>query len=372
MVAVATLSAPDSVFPIDVVGRIAYPLSPTALAKYGADYGTSPETTVGLGPFTVQSYVRNSQIVYAKNPNYWQAGKPYLDTVTVKFIPDPNTQYQTLLTGGADALMPPSKTIDDQAKASGLPSQPYYYSAVTPHPIYFLNLQKAPFNDLTARQALYACLDPAKVAAASGLPAATTIFDKSSPWYSDQGTLPAYDPANCQNLINQWSAKNNGATMEFTVTDITGNSTLGGQGETIQAVFSKYQKVKVTVQQVTLQQVAALPATGNWDLYPSAVGGVDPTQAYQNAYPTGASRNFGKYSNPQMDAALADGISTSDPAQRKKDYDTVQHLLMTDLPSWFMPIVGFAGDHYIVSKRVKNWDGGEWTGPLVSQIYLGS
>jgi len=372
MVAVATLAAPNSVFPIELITRIAYPLSPTALAKYGANYGTSPDTTVGLGPFTVQSYVRNSQIVFAKNPNYWQEGKPYLDTVTVKFIPDPNTQLQTLQTGGADAMAPSSQTIDDQAKAAGLPSVPYYYNAVTFHPIYFLNLQKAPFNDPIARQALYACLDPQKVAASSGRPVATAIYDKSSPWYSDNGTFPPYDPKKCQDLINQWSAKNNGATMEFTVTDITGNSTLGGQGETIQAVFSNYQKVKVNVQQVTLQQVATIPATGNWDLYPSAVGGVDPTQAYQSAYLTGGNRNFGKYSNPEMDAALQDGVSTTDMTQRKKDYDTVQRLLVTDLPSWFMPIVGFSADHYVVSKKLQNWDGGQWTGPLVSQIYLGS
>jgi peptide/nickel transport system substrate-binding protein len=372
MVAVATLSAPNSVFPIETVTRIGYPLSPTALAKYGENYGTSPETTVGLGPFTVQSYVRNSQIVYAKNPNYWQAGKPYLDSVTVKFFPDPNTAFQTLQTGGADAMQPSSQTIDDQAKAAGLPSVPYYYNAVTFHPIYFINLQKAPFNDPVARQALYACLDPQKVAASSGRPVAAAIYDKSSPWYSDNGTFPAYDATKCQDLINQWSAKNNGATMEFTVTDITGNSALGGQGETIQAVFSNYQKVKVNVQQVTLQQVATIPATGNWDLYPSAVGGVDPTQAYQSAYVTNGSRNFGKYSSPEMDAALLDGVSTTDKAQRKKDYDTVQRLLMTDLPTWFMPIVGFAADHYVVSKKLQNWDGGQWTGPLVSQIYLGS
>src|SRR5262249_32528583 len=158
-----------------------------------------------------------------------------------------------------------------------------------------------------------------------------------------------------------WSAKNGGATMEFTGTDITGNSTLGGQGETIQAVFSKYQQVKVNLQHVTLQQVAALPSTGNSDLYPSAVGGVHPTQAYHSAYLSTGNRNFGKYSRAQMDAALTDGVSTTDQAQRKKDYDTVQQLLMTDLPTWFMPIVGFSADHYIVSKRLQNWDGGQWT-----------
>ena len=373
LVAKVTLTAPNSVFPIDVIGRIGVPLSPTALTKYGANYGTSPDTTVGAGPFVVQSYTRGSQIVFAKNPDYWQKGKPYLDTVTVKFLADQTAAYNTLLTGGADAYQSPSQTIDDQAKAAGMTIQQYYYNAVTFHPIYFMNLAKPPFNDLIARQAMYACLDPAKVAAVAGRPVATAIYDKSSPWYSANGIFPKYDAKKCQDLINQYSTRNGGAPLEFTVTDITGNTTLGGQGETIQAAFAGLQNVKVNVQQVTLATVASIGPTGNFNLYPSAVGGVDPTQAYASAYPTNGSRNFGKYSNPAMDAALTAGISTTNMAQRKKSYDTVQQLLITDLPTWFMPIIGFSSDHYLVgNKAVQNWDGGQWTGPLVSQIWLKS
>jgi hypothetical protein len=35
-------------------------------------------------------------------------------------------------------------------------------------------------------------------------------------------------------------------------------------------------------------------------------------------------------------------------------------------------IVGFSSDHYIVSKQLQNWDGGQRTGQLVSQIFTSS
>src|SRR5262249_30625820 len=82
LVAKLTLTNADSVFPIDLVTRMVIMASPTALQKYGADYGTSPDKIVGAGPFTLTSWIRGSQLVFTRNPNYWDAPRPYLDTVT--------------------------------------------------------------------------------------------------------------------------------------------------------------------------------------------------------------------------------------------------------------------------------------------------
>jgi ABC-type transport system substrate-binding protein len=72
-----------------------------------------------------------------------------------------------------------------------------------------------------------------------------------------------------------------------------------------------------------------------------------------------------------MDTAINAGHSTTNMAQRKKAYDQVQKILMTDLPTWFMPIVGFSPNHFLVgNKAVQNWGGGQWTGPLTAQIWL--
>lgn len=43
---------------------------------------------VGTGPFIFVSYERDAKMVFKKNPNYWDTGKPYLDGLEVSVIAD--------------------------------------------------------------------------------------------------------------------------------------------------------------------------------------------------------------------------------------------------------------------------------------------
>ncbi len=76
--------------------------SPTALKKWGADYGTHP---VGTGPFKLASFVKNSSIGLKRNPKYtWGpktlGSKPAsLSSLTFKVLTDPSTQDNALTTG---------------------------------------------------------------------------------------------------------------------------------------------------------------------------------------------------------------------------------------------------------------------------------
>jgi peptide/nickel transport system substrate-binding protein len=59
---------------------------------------------VGTGPFTVKEFVRGSHITFAKNPNYWEAGKPYLDSVRYNFATDANSRILALKGGTAQIM----------------------------------------------------------------------------------------------------------------------------------------------------------------------------------------------------------------------------------------------------------------------------
>ncbi|MFC1891338.1 ABC transporter substrate-binding protein, partial [Thermodesulfobacteriota bacterium] len=65
-------------------------LSPAAYEKQGEkELNNNP---VGTGPWIVDRFKRNSFVFYKKNPNYWEKGLPYLDTIQILFIPDLMTQ----------------------------------------------------------------------------------------------------------------------------------------------------------------------------------------------------------------------------------------------------------------------------------------
>jgi peptide/nickel transport system substrate-binding protein len=85
----------------DVTGCIG---SPTAMQKWGRDYGLHP---VGAGPFKLVEYAKDSKTVLERNPDYWDAGKPYLDQVVLRPIPTDSTRLAELRAGGvqiAEAL----------------------------------------------------------------------------------------------------------------------------------------------------------------------------------------------------------------------------------------------------------------------------
>jgi len=68
--------------------------------------------------------------------------------------------------------------------------------------------------------------------------------------------------------------------------------------------------------------------------------GPDPA-ALAKRFGTGASSNFGEYSNPEFDQACMDAAATGDQAKRAELYRAAQSMLAEDLP--YLPIVAYAG-----------------------------
>ncbi|MBQ8975666.1 MAG: ABC transporter substrate-binding protein [Oscillospiraceae bacterium] len=62
------------------------------------------ENPVGTGPFVLSEYIHGQYIKFVKNENYWQEGKPYLDSVTYVFMSDTMTQNSAMKVSGADGI----------------------------------------------------------------------------------------------------------------------------------------------------------------------------------------------------------------------------------------------------------------------------
>jgi peptide/nickel transport system substrate-binding protein len=63
-------------------------------------------TPVGNGPFQIESK-RGTEIVLAKNPDYWRPGFPKLDKVVYRAIPDSTTRLQALVKNELDFMTHP-------------------------------------------------------------------------------------------------------------------------------------------------------------------------------------------------------------------------------------------------------------------------
>jgi len=59
---------------------------------------------VGTGPFIFKEYKKGSHVTLVRNPNYWNAPKPYADKLVIRFISDANTRLIALEKGEIDYL----------------------------------------------------------------------------------------------------------------------------------------------------------------------------------------------------------------------------------------------------------------------------
>jgi peptide/nickel transport system substrate-binding protein len=77
----------------------------------GTDAATSwnAEAPIGTGPFRFKQWVKGSHIAYVRNPDYWDGEKPYLDGLTVRFIPDAGARLAAIESGAL--ILAPSSPV---------------------------------------------------------------------------------------------------------------------------------------------------------------------------------------------------------------------------------------------------------------------
>jgi peptide/nickel transport system substrate-binding protein len=69
------------------------------------DGTTDFRTAVGTGPYRLKEFKPGVRTVMARNPNYWRAGKPYLDEIELIGIPDESARVNALLSGDVQLIL---------------------------------------------------------------------------------------------------------------------------------------------------------------------------------------------------------------------------------------------------------------------------
>jgi peptide/nickel transport system substrate-binding protein len=150
-------------------------------AAWEANAGTDKSTTseqgiawatdhiVGTGPFILQEYKRDVSVTWTKNPNYWQAGKPYLDGIEFDIIPEATTASALLQAGDVDLWYQGSTALDwQELDRKGFKIQNYWPGL----PQMLLGNTTDPnskWNDIRLREAMEYALDKSAITQALGL-----------------------------------------------------------------------------------------------------------------------------------------------------------------------------------------------------------
>lgn len=164
--AIESVEAPD---PLTVVINTKFPWSPLLADVAGfinyifpADFGGLSEeeffaNPVGTGPFMYDGWDKGIEFRVVKNPNYWQAGQPYLDSVTWRLVGDDNTRILQLQ-GGAAHINQEVPYASLEGLAAAEETEATVFPAETTQYL-LLNVEQPPLDDVHVRRAIAFAVD---------------------------------------------------------------------------------------------------------------------------------------------------------------------------------------------------------------------
>lgn len=187
--------------------------------KYGDAVGEHP---LGTGAFMLEQWDKGAKLTLAKNPNYWQAGKPSLDKVIFTVVGDDNARVLQLQSGTVDIIdfVPPNQI--DQIKGSGAQVEQVDGTAVG---WLTLNEAKKPLDEANVRCALAYAVDRQAIADTVyfGLAKpAKSIIPSTTLFYDANASPISFNLDTAKELLSKSSVPNG---FDLTVTVPTGDST---------------------------------------------------------------------------------------------------------------------------------------------------
>ncbi len=158
---------------------------------------------VGTGPFAFKEWKSGDRIAVKKNPDYWQKGKPYLDEIIIRPIPDHESRYAALISGQADVLV--TDRPKHVKKLTGNPDFSTHILNFRGAVILVLNNSKPPLDDVRVRQAMAHAWDQKKYIKASF----KDIVPYTEHWFGDalecsDVNYPSHDLEKAKSLIAEY------------------------------------------------------------------------------------------------------------------------------------------------------------------------
>lgn len=306
----------------------------------GRDMRSKP---IGTGPFKVVDFKRNESIKLVRNPDYWKPGRPYLDAIDWKIVPNRSTRMLGFVAGefdmtfDSDVTFPMLKDVKDQKADAVCEARPSNVNANI-----LVNRDAAPFDKPEMRRALVLALDRKAfndilfqgnaIVGASMLPPPAGVWGMPKEMLEAQpgfGTDIEKNRAEARQIMEkQGYTKDKPLKIKVSTRNIAiyrdPAVILIDQLKSIN-IDAELEPIDTTVWYTKIQRKdysVGMNLTG--------LGVDDPdTNFYENFHST-SDRNYTAYKNPEVDAMIEKQSAELDPAKRKQLVWEVEKKLIED------------------------------------------
>lgn len=332
--------------------------------EVGDQFGLTPETTCGTGPFKLSKWDLNSETQIDAYDNYWQ-GRPALDAVNWKTIKDADTQRMMFENGEIDEFDCDNATSQISYFANsekyknwlkvGNRVGIYYYS---------INAKIKPFDDVRVRKALQMSIDKQQLL--------DTLYDGRGTVQS--GIMPPgligynkdlpeikYDVDAAKALLEEAGYPDG---IEMDICMVTDSPQTLRLNEMVQAMLAKV-GINANIVQMDEASWYGTRAEGLLGSYTTSWSADfnDPDNFFYTFFaPQNTIKRSFNYENEQASNKVVEARSMIDPEKRVEVYRELEKQIIQEDAAW-VPL--FSRQHlFVVNPRVQNyvvmWNG--WSG----------
>ena len=316
------------------------------------------------GPYILEEWVADDHLTFVRNPNYFEEGKPYIDEVIFRIVPEETVKQAIMLEGDADLHFWPAEPASDVYKEPGngtvwakSPTERWVMRLI---PNLYVKGDRStlhPFlSDTRVRQALRMAIDVNTIIEdifhGYGEPVWTEFF---RPPYVCDIPRPKYDPEAAAALLEEagWTDTDGDGIRECHGCP---NAEEGTVMKMEFAIYAEYGETLELAQQLIAENWKAIGVDTElqmiegaimWaeeedggteiagkfemDMWDDGYPGIDPSDFIWSMYYSGSDWNYGRWANEEMDA-LIDEFYTLDEEYRKEVACEMAEILDDELP----------------------------------------
>mgnify|MGYP001586081025 CR=1 FL=1 len=322
----------------------------------GRDMRSKP---IGTGPFKVVDFKRNEAIKLVRNPDYWKKGRPYLDAIDWKIVPNRSTRMLGFIAGefdmtfDSDITFPMLADVKAQKADAVCEARP---SNVNTNLL--VNRDAPPFDSPELRRALALSLDRKTfndilfqghaLTGASMLPPPAGVWGMSKEMLE---SMPGFSPDRDKNLAEARAIMAKlGYTKDKPLQIKVSTRNIAIYRDPAVILIDQLKQIYIEGElepiDTTVWYTKVQSKKYSIGLNLTGLGVDDPdTNFYENFYST-SDRNYTGYKNPEVDKLIEQQSAETDRGKRQKLVWEVEKRLIED------------GARPVINQNVANtcWD----------------
>jgi len=310
------------------------------------------ESPVATGPFTEVSTFQTQAYQVDRNPHYWQAGKPQVESLRFLAFPGNEQANMALVTGDVDWAADFVPAIDRVYVAKNPQHHHYWFPLVDGTVFLYANTQTPPYDDVRVRKALSMAIDRELVVKVGmhdyTRPAdATGLSDAYARYRSDDavaaGDWVEYDVDRANALLDEAGLTRGEDGTRFSLSILV-PSGFSDWVRAAQVMAHGFEAVHIDASIKTYDfntwfdkvQTGDFGVTLGWsEVHESPHGLYRGLMSTATVEPLGtmAMENWHRFGSPEADALLAQLEQTTDPQLAQPIIDELQALFVAQAPA---------------------------------------